>query len=63
MAITVDHPGHGAVRMLGFPLKFSDNPCRIRRPAPPLGADTDEILREAGLTAEAIAALREKNIV
>ncbi len=45
------------------PLKFSDNPCRIRRPAPPLGADTDEILREAGLTAEAIAALREKNIV
>jgi crotonobetainyl-CoA:carnitine CoA-transferase CaiB-like acyl-CoA transferase len=63
MAITVDHPGHGPVRMLGFPLKFSDNPCRVRRPAPPLGADTDEILREAGLTPEAIAALRDKGVV
>jgi crotonobetainyl-CoA:carnitine CoA-transferase CaiB-like acyl-CoA transferase len=63
MAITVDHPGHGPVRMLGFPLKFSDNPCRVRRPAPPLGADTDEILREAGLTPEAIAALRENGVV
>lgn len=63
MAITVDHPGHGPVRMLGFPIKFSDNPCRVRRPAPPLGADTDEVLREAGLTDEAIAALRAKNIV
>jgi len=63
MAITVEHPGRGAVQMLGFPLKFSDNPCRIRRPAPPLGADTDEVLREAGLTPEAIAALRAKGIV
>jgi crotonobetainyl-CoA:carnitine CoA-transferase CaiB-like acyl-CoA transferase len=63
MAITIDHPGRGPVRMLGFPVKFSDNPCRVRRPAPALGADTDAVLREAGLTDEAIAVLRTKRVV
>ncbi|MGP1614640.1 MAG: CaiB/BaiF CoA transferase family protein, partial [Pollutimonas bauzanensis] len=34
MVISVDHPGRGPVEMLGFPVKFSDTPCRIRHPAP-----------------------------
>ena len=63
MVLTVDHPGHGPVQMLGFPVKFSENPCRVRRPAPVLGADTDEILKEAGLTQDAIDDLRVKGIV
>jgi CoA:oxalate CoA-transferase len=49
--------------MLGFPVKFSENPCRVRRPAPVLGADTDEVLKEAGLTQDAIDDLRAKGIV
>jgi CoA:oxalate CoA-transferase len=44
MVIDVDHPGHGTVRMSGFPLKFSDTPLHIRRPSPDLGADTEAIL-------------------
>ncbi len=63
MVLTVDHPGHGSVEMLGFPLKFSANPCRVRRPAPRLGADTDDVLREAGLTQTMIDNLRAKGIV
>jgi len=63
MVLTVDHPGHGPVEMLGFPLKFSANPCRVRRPAPRLGADTDDVLREAGLTQTMIDNLRAKGIV
>jgi CoA:oxalate CoA-transferase len=63
MVVSVDHPGHGAVEMLGFPLKFSDHPCRVRRPAPILGADTDNILEEVGLTRDAIGDLRAKGIV
>jgi len=63
MVLTVDHPGHGSVEMLGFPLKFSANPCRVRRPAPRLGADTDDVLREAGLTQIMIDNLRAKGIV
>ena len=46
MVIDVDHPGRGTVRMSGFPLKFSDTPLTVRRPAPELGADTIEVLAE-----------------
>jgi len=49
MVMDVAHPGHGTVKMLGFPLKFSQTPCRITRPAPDHGQHSDEILRELTL--------------
>ncbi|MGH7100487.1 MAG: CoA transferase, partial [Stellaceae bacterium] len=63
MAVTVDHPGHGAVRMLGFPLKFAEAPCRVHRPAPDLGADSDAVLRELGYSSGEIAQLRASGAV
>ena len=59
MALSVDHPGHGIVRMLGFPVKFAEAPCQIRRPAPDLGQDTDAVLEELGYSPAEIARLRE----
>jgi CoA:oxalate CoA-transferase len=44
MVIDVDHPGSGIVRMLGFPIKLSGTPCRVRHPAPALGEHSDEVL-------------------
>ena len=44
MLLEVEHPGHGTVLMTGFPVKLSDTPARIRRPAPELGADTEAVL-------------------
>lgn len=44
MVVEVPHPGHGTVRMLGFPVKMSDTPCAARLPAPRLGEHTEEIL-------------------
>lgn len=44
MAIDVPHPGHGSVRMVGFPIKFREAPLQVRRPAPDLGQHTAEVL-------------------
>jgi len=46
MAIDVPHPGHGTVRMLGFPIRMSGSPCRVRYPAPRLGEHNGEIFAE-----------------
>jgi crotonobetainyl-CoA:carnitine CoA-transferase CaiB-like acyl-CoA transferase len=48
MVIEADHPGHGAVRMTGFPVKLSATPARLRHPAPRLGEHTDHILADLG---------------
>ena len=62
MKITIDHPDHGPLDVLGFPIKFSDEPCRVHRPPPDLGADTDAILNELGYDAAQIASLRARRV-
>ena len=57
MEVTVEHPVEGTIRGLGIPVKLSDTPGSVRRPAPLLGQHTEEILREAGFSAEEISAL------
>lgn len=63
MRITIEHPQYGPLDVLGFPIKFTDDPCRVHRPPPVLGADTDALLRELGRDAAAIEALRAKGVV
>jgi len=63
MVLEQEHPGHGAVRMLGFPIKFGEAPCALRRPTPEIGADTGAILAELGYSAAEIAALRDAGVV
>ena len=63
MVIEVDQGPHGIVRMVGFPVKLSDTPARLRYPSPELGAHTDEVLAEAGLSQEDIAGLRARKSI
>jgi crotonobetainyl-CoA:carnitine CoA-transferase CaiB-like acyl-CoA transferase len=63
MVITVRHPGHGEIKMTGFPLKMSATPCRVNRPPPDLGADTEAVLCEAGYSPAEIAAFKAAGVV
>jgi CoA:oxalate CoA-transferase len=63
MVLDVDHPGHGPVRMTGFPVKLSATPARLYRPAPALGEHTDAVLTDLGYDAERIAALRAAGVL
>ena len=55
--------GSGTERLLGTPVKLSRTAADPSGPAPPIGADTDAVLAEAGYDATAIAALRESGAV
>lgn len=46
MVETVEHPSAGETRILGIPVKLSDTPGSVRRPAPRLGEHTAEVLAE-----------------
>jgi len=60
MVISYEQPALGEVRQLGFPIKLSQTPASIERPAPALGEHTMEVLRNAGYSAEEVAALEER---
>ena len=63
MQVELDHPVAGRIKNIGVPVKLSETPGAIRRPAPTLGQHTDEILAEAGCTPQQIAALRADKVV
>jgi crotonobetainyl-CoA:carnitine CoA-transferase CaiB-like acyl-CoA transferase len=62
MVLELEQPS-GTVKTLGFPVKMSDTPARIYRPAPQLGQHTEEILSGLGFSGEKIKELREKGVV
>jgi len=63
MIVEVKHPTHGTVKEFGIPIKLSATPGTVRTAAPATGEHTDQVLRELGISAGDITALREKKIV
>lgn len=63
MMLTLDHPTLGLIRQPAGPIRMSESPYGMRRPAPILGQDTNDILLAAGYGSGEIAALRERRII
>jgi crotonobetainyl-CoA:carnitine CoA-transferase CaiB-like acyl-CoA transferase len=63
MIVEFDHPTVGRVKMMGIPIKLTQNPGEIRLPAPALGQHTEEVLRELGYSDPDIEALRGDGII
>jgi CoA:oxalate CoA-transferase len=63
MLVERPHPALGTVKLIGIPIKLTETPGEIRRVPPLLGEHTDEVLREAGYSAEEIARLRTDRVV
>jgi crotonobetainyl-CoA:carnitine CoA-transferase CaiB-like acyl-CoA transferase len=63
MVIAFEQPGAGTVRGLGMPVKLSRTPGAVRSGGPSLGADTEDVLRESGMSDDEIAALTESGAI
>jgi benzylsuccinate CoA-transferase BbsF subunit len=62
--VSLEHPEVGRRIHAGIPWTMSETPCRVERPAPLLGADTDHVLKSLlGFSAERIAQLRRDGIL
>lgn len=53
----VEHPDEGTLRLIGFPVRYSLTPNRLRRLPPRVGQHTRELLQELGYPDEQIDAM------
>jgi crotonobetainyl-CoA:carnitine CoA-transferase CaiB-like acyl-CoA transferase len=63
MVETLMHPTVGATKVIGAPIKLSENEASVRTPPPVLGQHTDAVLREIGYDAGRISELRAKRVI
>ena len=63
VAAEVEHPKLGRYKIINQPVKLSRTPAKLATASPERGVHTDEVLREAGYDAAAIADLRKNGII
>ena len=63
MVVDLMHPGAGPIKALGIPVKLSDTPGAVDRPAPLLGQHTADILTELGYTDAEQQALTDQGVI
>jgi crotonobetainyl-CoA:carnitine CoA-transferase CaiB-like acyl-CoA transferase len=63
MTVEMSHPLAGPMRLVASPMKLSATPVQYRLAPPLLGADTEVVLAEFGLTPDEIAALHKSGAI
>jgi crotonobetainyl-CoA:carnitine CoA-transferase CaiB-like acyl-CoA transferase len=63
MVFSLEHPRLGRIKQLGFPVKLSATPARVRLAPPDLGEHTKEILSRLGYPEEQIENFRREGVV
>lgn len=63
MLTPVEDPALGEVLQHNVMWRMSETPGAIRFPGRPLGADTEDVLTELGLTADEISKLRDQEVI
>jgi crotonobetainyl-CoA:carnitine CoA-transferase CaiB-like acyl-CoA transferase len=63
MIIEADHPTLGKVKQFGIAIKLSDTPGAVRRAAPTADEHTEPVLKDLGMSAEQISALRARGVI
>jgi len=63
MVVETTHPKAGRTKAIGLPIKLSETPGGIVRPAPVFGQHTREVLEEAGYSASEISDLAASGAV
>jgi crotonobetainyl-CoA:carnitine CoA-transferase CaiB-like acyl-CoA transferase len=63
MIVETTHPTAGKVKAIGLPIKFSETPGGVRKPAPLLGEHTREVLREHGFSDAEIDQMAEQGAI
>jgi len=62
--VELEHPVVGRRRHAGVPWHMSPSECKVRKPAPLLGADTEDILENLlGYSPQEVARLREEQVL
>ena len=62
--VECEHPVAGQIRMVGPPVRMSETPGGVRRPAPLVGEHTESVLREMlGMKDDEIARLRQSGAI
>jgi len=64
MFVEVDHRAAGKVKVVNFPVKFSETPCEVRDAAPVLGQHDEDLLRNIlGYDESKIDELKKANAI
>ena len=63
LAAQVKSPALGEITIQNVPVTLSRTPAKVRTAAPEMGEHTDEVLKEAGYSAEEIAKFRKDEVV